>query len=133
MKAGPNQGHLPWLARSFGHIHCVFGLLVEFGASKTETFWAILPKPVWYVLGFAAFSWLLRGRELRIAFPQSFKLWLLVTSVVAVIVLASAILPTWAMMPLYLAVCSFAASLDALAKIGKDNFQNLSGQPDDGA
>lgn len=120
-----------WLVLSV--LFACFGLLVDFGASKTENFWAVLPTPVWYVLGFAAFSWLLRGEELRIAFPQSFKLWLLITSVVAGIVLAAHFLPTWAMIPVYLAIIAFAASVEELAKIGKENFKRLSEQPGDGA
>ena len=64
------------------------GLLFDFGASKIDIFWSILPKPVWYVLGFAAFSWLARGEEFRIAFPQTFKHWLLMNAVFAIMFLA---------------------------------------------
>ena len=117
-----------WLVISV--IFIVIDVLIDFGASQTETFWAILPKPFWYVLGFAAFTWFVRGEEFQIVFPKSFGLWLLVTSAVALMVLLGAVLPTWAMMPVYAAVMLGFGLLVSLAEIGRENFQKLSRQPD---
>ena len=109
------------------------GAFVEFGASKTETFWSILPTPVWYVLAFAVFAWSFRGEELRIVLPKTFKLWLLVTTGVALIVFAGTILPAWALIPVYWAVVFGFEGLDSLAKIGQENYQKLSEQPNNSA
>jgi len=119
---------LAWLFLSVMFI--AIGVFIDFGASQTETFWAILPKPFWYVLGFAAVTWFFRGEEFQIVFPKSFGLWLLFTSAVALMVLLGAVLPTWAMMPVYAAVMLGFGLLGSLAEIGKENFQKLTGQPD---
>ncbi len=111
---------LAWLFLSV--IFIVINVFIDFGASKTETFWAILPKPFWFVLGFAAFTWFVRGEEFQIVFPKSFRLWLLLTSVVAFMVLLGAVLSTWAMMPVYAAVMLGFGLLDSLSKIGRKNF-----------
>ena len=89
--------------------------LPSLAPQKIETFWAVLPRPFWYVFGFAAFTWFVRGEEVQIVFPKSFRLWLLLTSVV---------------MPVYVAVMLGFGLLDSLSKIGRKNFEKLSGQPD---
>ena len=119
---------LGWLFLSA--IFIVVDIFIDFGAGITESFWGILPKPFWFVLSFAVFTWFVRGEEFQIVFPQSFRLWLLVTSAVALMVLLGAVHPTWAMMPVYAAVMLGFGLLGSLAEIGRENFKKLSGQPD---
>jgi len=116
---------LVWIILSA--IVMAFVAFADFGVAKTESYWSILPKQVWGVLGFAAFSWLIRGEELRLMFPQTFKGWLLLNFGVAFLVLAASLLPSWALVPVYVGIMFFFGVLDELAAIGKTNYERLSG------
>ena len=121
---------LGWLFLSA--VFIVADVFIEFSAAVTESFWGILPQPLWYALGFAVFTWFARGEEFRIVFPQSFRLWLLLTLVVALMVLSSSVFPSWVMMPVYTAVILSFGALASLGAIGKENYQRLCEQPNDG-
>lgn len=113
---------IAWLILST--LFVLFSTASDFGISKTEGFWDIFPQPVWYVIGFACLSWILRGEEFKIAFPRSFKLWLLLTVFVALFALAISLLPTWAILPLYAGAIALGSMLDELAQTGKENLEN---------
>jgi hypothetical protein len=105
-----------------------FMALADIGVQSTESYWSLIPKPVLAVAGFAAFSWVVRGEELRLALPQSFKGWLLLNVGLALMVFAGSVLPGWALVPLYFGLICFFAVLDELAAVGKSNYERLSGQ-----
>lgn len=108
-------------------IAMVFIFLADFGLESTESYWSILPTPVWAVIGFAVFTWVVRGEEVRLAAPQSIKGWLILNVLVALMVLATFVLPPWALVPMYLGVVCFGTVLDELAAVGKSNYERLSG------
>lgn len=108
-------------------IAVIFIGLTDFGVESTESYWSLLPKPVWAVIGFAVFTWFVRGEELRLVAPQSAKGWLALNVVVALMVLAGSILPSWALVPMYFGLVCFAVVLDELAAVGKSNYERLSG------
>ncbi|MFC5571608.1 hypothetical protein ACFPN1_16255 [Lysobacter yangpyeongensis] len=108
-------------------IAIAFIALTDFGVESTESYWSLLPKPVWAVIGFAVFTWVVRGEELRLAAPQSAKGWLILNVLVALMVLAGSVLPSWALFPMYFGLACFAAVLDELAAVGKSNYERLSG------
>jgi hypothetical protein len=118
---------LAWVLLSALYIGC--GAFFDFSASKTASFWAILPSPAWWVIGFAAVSWVFRGQELRLLFPKSFRLWLLITSYVALMALLASILPGWTMLPIYAAAMLGYEMLLSLGRVGKENFDKLGSRP----
>ena len=105
-----------------------FMTLVNFGVQSTETYWSLIPKPLLAVVGFAVFSWVVRGEGMRLALPKSFKGWLLLNVSLALIVFAGTVLPDWALVPLYFGLICFSSVLDELAAVGKSNYERLSGQ-----
>jgi len=116
-----------WLI--FTVVCLVLEFLIDFSVSTTEPIWSMIPEPVLYVVAFAAFAWYFRGEEINFVFPKSFKLWLLLTSCVALFVIGGTILPTWASLPFYIAIMIGVIGLEMLARIGKGNFQKLSESP----
>jgi hypothetical protein len=116
---------LAWAVLSV--IVTAFVAATDFGISKTESYWSILPGPVWGVLGFAIVSWFLRGEELRFMFPRTFKGWFLLNFGVVLLVFAASVLPSWAFIPVYIGLLFFFGVLDELAAIGKRNYERLSG------
>ena len=116
---------LVWIVLSA--IVTAFVAVTDFGISRTESYWSILPAPVWGVLGFAVVSWLFRGEELRLMFPQTFKGWLLLNLGVVLFIIAITVLPSWALIPVYIGLMFFFVVLDDLAAIGKSNYERLSG------
>ncbi len=114
---------LSWLILS---IVCIaFGALFEAGADATRSLWSDVPKPILYFLGFAAISWFMRGQTFHFVFPKTFRIWLLSVVVVGTVVVGAAILPTWAMIPIYFGVVLFVSLLDELSRIGKENYERL--------
>ena len=119
---------LAWVVLST--IVILFGAFADFGVTKTKSYWSVLPIQVWGVLGFAAFSWMIRGEELKLMFPKTFKVWLLGNLGIALMVFAASVLPSWALVPVYIGFMFFFGVLNDLAVIGKNNYERLSGQGD---
>ena len=107
-------------------IMMTFMAAADFGVKSTESYWSLLPTPAWAIIGFAVFTWFVRGEEIRLALPQSFKGWLLLNIGVALMIIAGLVLPAWAMVPLYFGLICFFAVLDELAATGKTNYERLS-------
>ena len=60
-------------------------------------------------------------------FPQTFKGWLLLNLGVVLFIIAITVLPSWALIPVYIGLMFFFVVLDDLAAIGKSNYERLSG------
>jgi hypothetical protein len=114
-----------WIVSSA--IFMAFIAMTEFGVKSAEEYWSLLPKPVWAMIGFAVFSWILRDEELRLTLPQSFQGWLLLNLGFALGGLVSSFLPAWALVPFCFGFIGFFAVLDDLAAVGKRNYDQLSG------
>src|SRR5690606_31037377 len=70
-----------WLILSA--IAMIFIAVADFGVENTESYWSLLPKPVWAVIGIAVFTWIVRGEEVRLALPESIGGWLVLNAIVA--------------------------------------------------
>ena len=91
-----------WLFMSALLSVLVFGFSYLFSAvvQKTEWIWADIPKRIFFFVGFAVITWILRGVEIK--FPVSYNIWLFTVSFVGLIVLASFVFPTWATVSFWL-------------------------------
>lgn len=103
----------------------VFIWLSERGAAATQPIWSALPKPIFYILGFAVFTWIVRGEAETISIPKSFRGWLVLNLIFVVFIGAFTILPGWAMVPFYIGVLCFFNIFDELSGIGKNNYDRL--------
>jgi hypothetical protein len=110
------------------------GLLLFVGTSvvpgDADAIFESIPPAARYVVGFALIAWFFRGTEIKIAFPRSFRLWLFAVGGVAAVATASHLLPTWAMVPVYVAILCGLSALDSLAAIGRRNYEANGGLPE---
>ena len=75
-----------WLFMSALLSVLVFGFSYLFSAvvQKTEWIWADIPKRIFFFVGFAVITWILRGVEIK--FPVSYNIWLFTVSFVGLMI-----------------------------------------------
>ncbi len=105
-----------------------FFALADMGADASRGFWSEIPTPLLAALGIAAFTWMVRGEALSLEFPKSIRGWLLLNLAISGFMLALNTLPSWALIPLYLAIPAFFNCLDELSALGKKNYERLHGE-----
>lgn len=99
--------------------------LVGVGAAKSG-FGDAIPTWFWLALSWCILTWVMRGSELKIPFPNlTFGQWLLFSTAVFLISWIFTVLPWWATSPLWLLLFVVGDALEELVVKGRENFDKL--------